>query len=80
MTKQEQGRLDLGNGDLPLFSGTPVTVDGGGARRTSSGAQLCMAACRVCLDTGRVRVRPGRVVFCTCSAGLEARRKEQEHG
>jgi len=83
MGKAEQERMDFGCGDLPLFSGTGIPVDGPGSRpRRGDGKQGSFARCRVCLDTGTVVVSAGGAVrFCSCPAGQAARaahKKAQE--
>lgn len=77
--RDDQGRMDFGSADLPLFSGTPVSVSVTGELRSNNGArQVTFAACRVCLDTGEVEVRRGKVVWCTCAVGIAARRRERD--
>lgn len=53
--------------DLPLFSGTAQTVTIKSRKPAPSARQTTFAACRVCLDTGKVGKK-----FCSCQAGQKA--------
>jgi hypothetical protein len=67
MCKQEP--MDFGDGDLPLFSGTPVTVTPKPAspeRQVLN--QFGFFKCHVCRDTGVVWVN-GQRRRCTCKWG-----------
>lgn len=74
--EQEQGRLDFGVEDLPLFSGTPMTVEGP-ARAADRGPVVQGApfgdGCRVCYGTGIVQVSQGKRAFCSCAIGQRLR-------
>ena len=59
--------------DLPLFSGTVPTVTVKSSKPAPKATQATFAACRVCLDTGKVGDK-----FCTCQAGQDARQKESK--
>lgn len=73
--KMKQQGMDLGNGDLPLFSGTAIQVPeprpDGEPAPASNQDQLALGACRVCFDTGVVKVG-WKNVFCSCPAGQAA--------
>jgi hypothetical protein len=77
--RAKQGLMDFGNGELPLFSGTPQSVALEGAQGGSAqGAQLSFFACRFCKDGGRISGR-----YCMCEAGTRARledRAQQKKG
>jgi len=54
---------------MPLFSGTPMSVEAKTSHQPSAGTkQMGFARCRACMDTGRVSDK-----FCTCVAGQAAR-------
>ncbi len=66
--------------DLPLFSGTAqrAQLEPAGAQRPRL-IRLGEYTCGLCLDTGVLKVAPGRHRYCTCDAGQNARKRLQNH-
>lgn len=68
-------RMDFGVDDLPLFSGTPVSVTPLEIDRAGLAVgQLGFFKCGACRDTGRVEDK-----YCLCEAGTRARVQERTH-
>lgn len=73
----KQKSMDFGQADLPLFSGTPITVRARAPIAAPAATQATFATCRVCLDTGKVQVRRAKIVACSCPAGRAARPQKE---
>lgn len=58
--------------DLPLFSGTAQRTTAEVFTPREVARQQSMAACSICLDTGRVEGH-----YCTCAAGTRAREDDR---
>lgn len=76
----KQKLMNFGQADLPLFSGTPITVRVRAPIAAPAARQATFATCRVCLDTGRVQVRRAKIVACSCPAGRAARHTNEPLG
>lgn len=59
--------------DSPLFSGTPMRAQAQAfdPQPQQETMPLFAPACRLCMDTGLVRLKVGKIVPCICKAGKE---------
>lgn len=71
MKPQQQAIWPSGE-DLPLFTGAAPHAAPQAAPTTPQAAQLRLASCPVCLDTGAV-VLDGKRRYCTCQAIAHAK-------
>lgn len=71
MKPQQQAIWPSGE-DLPLFTGAAPHAAPQAAPTTPQAAQLRLASCPVCLDTGAV-VLDGKRRYCTCPRGQNER-------
>lgn len=70
--KPKQQAIWPGGDDLPLFTGAAPHATPQDAPTTPHAAQLRLASCPVCLDTGAVNL-DGRRRYCTCPRGQDER-------
>ena len=83
MKPQQMNMFPQGE-DLPLFSGTPITVrvQTCEPREVESQARLTSCVCPICQDTGKVitRRKADKPTFCLCVAGQAAKAKTRFEG